>query len=87
MSYYLKAIAAALITGLGSLQVAYSDQVLTTQEIVGIAIATAVALGGVYAVPNKPQTNASWGTRPTVVEQPTNVPEETVVVPPTTPSA
>jgi hypothetical protein len=61
---YLKAITAAVITGLGTLQVAYSDNLVTNAEWIGIAIATLVALGGVWAVPNLPRLNASWGTGP-----------------------
>lgn len=51
---YLKAVAAAVVTGLGTLQVAYTDNVVTDQEWVGVVIATVVALGAVWAVPNKP---------------------------------
>jgi hypothetical protein len=52
---YLKAIAGAIVTGLGTLQVAYADNVITHQEIVGIAIATLVAAGAIWAVPNVPK--------------------------------
>lgn len=51
---YLKAITGAVVTGLGTMQVAYADNVITQQEWVGIAIATLVALGAVWAVPNRP---------------------------------
>lgn len=70
VSQYMKAITAAVVTGLGTLQVAYSDNVVTTQEWVGIAIATVVALGGVWAVPNAVKTAASWGTAPTPDDPP-----------------
>jgi hypothetical protein len=50
---YLKAVAAAVVTGLGSLQVAYLDNVVTREEWIGVAVATVVALGGVWAVPNQ----------------------------------
>lgn len=59
---YAKAITAAVVTGLGTLQVAYADQVISTGEWVNVAIATLVALGGVYAVPNVAKAAASWGT-------------------------
>jgi hypothetical protein len=49
---YLKAFTAAIVTGLGSLQVAYTDNVVSTTEWIGVAIATLVALGAVWAVPN-----------------------------------
>lgn len=52
---YLKAIAAAVVTGLGALQLAYIDNVVTNQEWVGIAIATVVALAAVFAIPNTPK--------------------------------
>lgn len=52
---YLKAITGAVVTGLGTLQIAYDDNVVTTQEWIGIAIATLVALGAVWAVPNAPE--------------------------------
>jgi hypothetical protein len=51
---YLKAITGAIVTGLGTLQVAYTDEVLTKQEGIGVVIATLVALGAVWAVPNMP---------------------------------
>jgi len=50
---YLKAITAAIVTGLGTLQIAYVDNTVTNQEWVGVAISTLVALGAVWAVPNK----------------------------------
>jgi len=59
MLLYLKAVAAAVITGLGALQIAYADNRITDQEWVGIGIATLVALGGVWAVPNKPADPSS----------------------------
>lgn len=55
ISPYLKAITAALITGLGGLQLAYIDGRVTTQEWVGIAVATAVALGATWGIPNAPK--------------------------------
>lgn len=51
MLKYAKAIVGAIITGLGSLQIAL-DGGVTTQEWVGVALATLVALGAVWAVPN-----------------------------------
>lgn len=52
---YLKAVTAAAIAGLGTLQIAYLDHTVTTAEWINVAIATLVALGGVYAVPNAPK--------------------------------
>lgn len=52
---YLKAIAGAVTTGLGTLSVAYADNVITNQEWVIVAIATVGALGAVWAVPNAPK--------------------------------
>lgn len=51
---YAKAITAAVIIGLGGVSVAISDDLITTQEWVTIAIAFVTALGAVWAVPNKP---------------------------------
>lgn len=53
MLSYLKAITGAVVTGLGTLQVAYADNAVSNQEWVGIAIATLVAFGAVWGVPNK----------------------------------
>jgi hypothetical protein len=49
---YLKAIYAAVISGLGSFAVAVADNVVTTQEWVTVAIATVTAAGVVWGVPN-----------------------------------
>jgi len=49
---YLKAIVGALIAGLGSLSQALDDSGVTAQEWVSVAIATLVALGVVWGVPN-----------------------------------
>lgn len=49
---YLKAIYAAVVAGLGSFAVAVSDNVVTTQEWVTVAIATVTAAGVVWGVPN-----------------------------------
>jgi hypothetical protein len=55
---YLKAFTGAIVTGLGTLQVAYGDGLVTTQEWIGVAIATLVAFGAVWAVPNKQPVQA-----------------------------
>lgn len=60
MEYVLKnakALLGALITFLGSLQVGL-DEGLNSQEVLGSIIAGLVALGAVYAVPNKGQESA-----------------------------
>lgn len=49
----MKAIIGAIITGLGTLSVAYSDDHISNQEWITVAIATLTALGGVWAVANK----------------------------------
>ena len=56
MTRYAKAIVGALVAGLTSLQAALDDGGITAQEGVGAAIATLVALGVVWAVPNKEET-------------------------------
>lgn len=48
----LKAITGGLLAGLASLQAALPDG-LTDSEKVGVAIATLLGLGIVYAVPNR----------------------------------
>lgn len=53
MMKYLKAITGAVVTGLGTLQVAYVDNAVTNQEWIGISIATLVAFAAVWGVPNK----------------------------------
>lgn len=55
---YLKALTGAVVTGLGTLQVAYADNLVTTQEWIGVAIATLVAFAAVWAVPNKQPVQA-----------------------------
>lgn len=55
LNTYLKAISGAVIAGLGSLQIAYIDNVLSTQEIITIAIVAITALAGIWAVPNAPK--------------------------------
>ena len=47
-----KSIIAALVAGLGTVQVAAGDGVFTTGEWIQIACATAAALGFVWGVPN-----------------------------------
>ena len=51
-----KAIVGALIAGLTSIVTALDDGDITNQEWVTAVIAAAVALGVVWAVPNKPET-------------------------------
>lgn len=50
---YAKAVVGALVAGLTSLQ-SNVDGGLTAQEILQAIIATLIALGVVWAVPNKP---------------------------------
>ena len=52
MNRYAKAIVAALVSGLGSLQVAQADNVVTNAEWIQIASATIAALGLVWGVQN-----------------------------------
>ena len=54
MQLYLKALVGALVAGLTSLQAALDNGGITAQEGVTAGIATLVALGVVWAVPNKP---------------------------------
>lgn len=52
MNLYAKAIIAALVAGLGSLQVASADDVIVVNEWIQIASATLAAFGFVWGVPN-----------------------------------
>lgn len=51
---YAKAVTAALVAGLGALATALDDSAVSAQEGVTVAIALLVALGAVWAVPNRP---------------------------------
>jgi hypothetical protein len=52
MVSYLKALVGALVAGLGSLYQAFDDDRVTGQEWVAVALATLVALGTIWGVPN-----------------------------------
>ena len=54
MQAYLKAIVSALVAGLTAIVTGLGDNVLSAQEYVTAVIAFLVALGAVYAVPNRP---------------------------------
>ncbi len=51
---YIKAILAALVAGLSALATALDNGAISAQEAVTAVIATLVALGAVYAIPNAP---------------------------------
>lgn len=53
MNKYAKAIVGALVAGLGSLQVALVDNVVTHTEWITVASTTLAALGLVWGVQNK----------------------------------
>lgn len=50
---YAKAVTAAVVAGLSALAAALDDNSVSSQETVTIAIAFFVALGAVWAIPNK----------------------------------
>lgn len=50
---YAKAITGAAVAGLSVVATSMADDKVTSAEWVGAAIATLVALGAVWAVPNK----------------------------------
>jgi hypothetical protein len=56
MSRYAKALIGALVAGLGTLGTALADDHVTGQEVVTVVVATLVALGAVWSVPNRPDT-------------------------------
>jgi hypothetical protein len=55
LTAYAKAVIGAIIAALGALGTALIDQDVTPNEWIGVALAFFVALGGVWAVPNRPQ--------------------------------
>jgi hypothetical protein len=59
MQKYLKALYGAVAAGLGTLSVAYSDNVVTGQEWVTIAIAVVGAAGVIWGVPNAGKESSS----------------------------
>lgn len=59
---YLKALYGAALAFLGSLATGYSDNVMTTQEWITVAITTVTALGVIWGVPNA--VKAIKGTPP-----------------------
>ena len=61
LNIYAKSIIAALVAGLGALQVANSDGVITASEWVQIASVTLAALGFVWGVPNRPDLTPPAG--------------------------
>lgn len=58
LNVYAKAIIAGLVAGLGALQVASGDNVITTAEWIQVASATVAALGFVWGVPNAADPSA-----------------------------
>lgn len=53
MQAYLKAVTAALVAGLTAIITGLDDDALNTQEWVQALVAFLVALGAVWAIPNK----------------------------------
>lgn len=54
MDKYAKAVIAGLVAGLGGLELALLDNVITAPEWVKIASVTVAAVGFVWGVPNAP---------------------------------
>ena len=54
LNVYAKALIAALVAGLGSLQIASADGKITPAEWIQVASVTVAALGFVWGVPNAP---------------------------------
>lgn len=69
---YAKAITGAVIAGLGSLYLALENDVVTTQEWVGIASLTLATFAGVWGVPNASVPNLV--SKKTVTVTSTDVP-------------
>ena len=53
---YAKAIVGATVAGLGSLYLALDNDVVSTQEWVGVASITIATFGGVWGIPNAPKS-------------------------------
>lgn len=54
MLRYAKAFVGCAVAGLGAVATALADDRITGAEWCGVALAALVALGTVYAVPNRP---------------------------------
>ena len=52
---YLKAIYGSAVAGLGALELAYLDDVLTRTEAIHVAVIALGAAGVIWGVPNKEQ--------------------------------
>ncbi len=54
MNTYAKAIVGASVAGLGALQIAAADNVITGPEWIKVASVTVAALALIWGVPNQP---------------------------------
>lgn len=92
---YAKAIAGGVIAGLGVLYIALSDDRVTAQEGVAVAIASLTSFATVWGIPNAPKTDlvtqhvmtvTSTEVSPSHVDEPADVvykPVEELAGPPT----
>jgi isopropylmalate/homocitrate/citramalate synthase len=56
VAHVAKALAAAIVAGAAMLELAATDGTVTTEEWYRVVAAVLVALGGVWAVPNKSES-------------------------------
>lgn len=78
MSKYAKAIVAALIAGLGSLQVALVDDAVSAMEWINIASVTLAGLGLVWGIPNARDPQAPPEPPAAAKKAPDTVPVERI---------
>lgn len=68
---YAKAIIGAVLAGLGTAQVAVQDDIINTQEWIGISIAVLTVFAGVFGLPNKNSNTATATVSVDVATTPT----------------
>lgn len=77
---YLKAISGAIISGLGVLYIALSDDVVTAQEAVAVATAALTAFATVWGIPNAPTKETVSKSTVTVETSRVDAPEKVAAV-------
>jgi hypothetical protein len=79
---YMKAIAGAVIAGLGVLYIALSDDRVTAQEAVAVVSASLSAFATVWGIPNAPTKETVSKSTVTVETSQVPVPEQVAAVEP-----
>ena len=78
---YMKAIAGAIIAGLGVLYIALSDDRVTAQEAVAVAVAALSSFATVWGIPNAPTKETVSKSTVTVETSRVPAPEQASVEP------